>query len=170
MKTLKRLISFFLFSLIIFALGCDEKTEVNTETCGDSALPSFINMKADFIDWGTANYAHFSLTVEFTNVCIYKNAIVDVHIFEKPGSLLVNAMAFVLIDNSTAPDFHLTIGDNSWDGELSLNLKQGFKSNPGNFRIKVDLFLNALSEEDAKQKYDAYISGINITSQLYRPK
>jgi hypothetical protein len=170
MKTLKRSVAISLFLMVVFVSGCTEKTTENTETCGDWANPAFVNMKANFVDWADVNYAHFSLTVSFTNVCIYKNATIIVNIFKKPESHVLSVLAFALIDNSTTPDFNLTMSDTGWDGELALNLKQGFKTNPGNFRVKVDLFFEASSEADALAKYDAYLSGINISAALYRPK
>lgn len=172
MKKAVQILRFFLFAFLVSTNSCDLINEEDKETCGDWAQPGYWDMKAKFEEWSGVHFAHFTLTVPFTDVCIYKNADITVRVKEKPGAVVVDVRAFAVMQTSTPPAMVMTHANQKWQSELSLNLRQGFSVNPGNFDIKVHIwfYTDTSSEQEAQKFYDDYISGIDIYSSLYRPK
>ncbi|MCX6251844.1 MAG: hypothetical protein NTX61_13970 [Bacteroidetes bacterium] len=167
MKTLNRLVKATILILVFFTFGCDTSKE-KTETCGEQSTPGYSNMKAVFEEI-VLGAARFPVTVEFTDVCIYKNATINVTVNENPGASVKSVLAYPLMDNSTPPDITMNHDSQGWFGSLSLNLRQGFSKNPGNFQVRVIVWIDAYTQAEAQQKYDASISSINISCNLYRP-
>ncbi len=169
MKTIFRKVIFFAFLLII---SCEKDDK---ETCGDLAFLKWENLHADFvsIESLTGN-AQFMLEVSATDICIYDYADITISIKENPVSYISNVNAFVIVPNSTAPGVNMNFNSATlnWTNSFyDLNLRQGFTKNPGNFKIRIFIYIPAVTQTEALQKYDASVNVLesNIVVGYKRP-
>ncbi|MEI6059540.1 MAG: hypothetical protein WCR72_02475 [Bacteroidota bacterium] len=141
-------------------LSCDKTTTDDEKTCGNSANLDWDNLHAEFfsLDFGTAL---FRISVDASNICIYKNAEITIHIGETQASSIISVNAFAILPSSTPPDFffeHQSEVPAVWSSNpYSLNLQQSFTSNPGNFNILIYIYVPATTQAEAQQKYDASV-------------
>jgi len=174
MKIIKTILPVILIFSGTLLLSCD-KTTNDENTCGDSANQHWSSITASFIGIDFGN-AQFKLEVSATNMCIYKDVEIDIHIAEKDSSTITSVNAFAVLPNSNTPDLimmHHGLPSLYWQNELyGLNLRQSYSSNPGSFLIWVYIYIPATSEFNALQKY---ASSVDVTNSyinvLYnRPK
>lgn len=158
-----------------FFLSCDKTTDDTEKTCGDSANLNWDNLTLS-LDRIESGNAQFKLEVLLSNICIYKNAEITVHIGETSTSSIYSVSAFVDLRNSTPADISFVHQNDTvavWKSNpYSLDLRQGFKTNPGDFMITVYVFLQAQTLEEARQKYNASVDASRsyIHIAYYRPK
>ncbi len=175
MKSTRIISMALLLTLGIFSLSCDENSSEEEQTCGNSANMTWDNLHATFQDFSLGN-AQFKLVLNATNICIYENAEVTIHVGETSTSSIVGLSAFVNFPNSTPPDFifvHQPVTPALWSSKpYSLNLRQEFQSNPGNFTITIFIYIPAATMAEAQQKYDQSVDVARsyVDVLYYRPK
>ena len=139
-------------------LSCDKATTEDEKTCGNSANLDWDNLHAEFFDIQYGN-AIFKITEAASNMCIYKNVEITIHIGETQASSITSVNAFIDLPNSTPPDFsfvHQSSTPAVWSSNpYTLNLQQSFTTNPGSFNILIYIYIPATTQAEAQQKYDA---------------
>jgi len=157
MKINRIVISTILMVSGLFFFSCDEKTD--DEKCGDPANEHWGYISPQFweINAGTATYQIYR---NANGYCVFKNTEITIHIGETSNSSIMSVLGYIVLQKSTAPTIYFTHDtiEHVWrSNSYSLNLRQEFDHGPGNFDVKVLIYIPASTEAEAAQKFNASI-------------